>query len=87
MAAELTTLKHSSLWNDRELGNKLSLLQKEVEVMNGQLQAKGTSTNGNWQTAIVGFCFCIRYNHIDGLFFVFFSTSVGRFGLGAISTI
>jgi hypothetical protein len=47
MAAELTTLKHSSLWNDRELGNKLSLLQKEVEVMNGQLQAKGTLTNNN----------------------------------------
>jgi chromosome segregation ATPase len=40
MAAELTTLKHSSLWNDRELGNKVSLLTKEVEVLNGQLHAK-----------------------------------------------
>mgnify|MGYP001975227460 CR=1 FL=1 len=40
MAAELTTLKHSALWNDRELGNKVQLLTREVEVMNGQLQAK-----------------------------------------------
>ena len=40
MAAELTTLKHSALWNDRELGNKVQLLTREVEVLNGQLAAK-----------------------------------------------
>ena len=40
MAAELTTLKHSSLWNDREMGNKVQLLTREVEVMQGQLKAK-----------------------------------------------
>jgi chromosome segregation ATPase len=52
MAAELTTLKHSSLWNDRELGNKLSLLTKEIEVLHGQLQAKDHALERSQQSEI-----------------------------------
>ena len=52
MAAELTTLKHSSLWNDRELGNKVAMLTKEIEVMNGQMQAKDNALERSQQSEI-----------------------------------
>ena len=52
MAAELTTLKHSSLWNDRELGNKVTLLVQEVEALSGQLQAKDSKFDRLQQSEI-----------------------------------
>tara|TARA_B100000795_G_C22793503_1_gene438164 strand:- start:2077 stop:2610 length:534 start_codon:yes stop_codon:yes gene_type:complete len=52
MAAELTTLKHSSLWNDRELGNKVALLSKEIEVLHGQMSIKDNALDRAQQSEI-----------------------------------